>query len=160
MTSLKLFYRSASAALLLGLIVGAPDIAQALDLVPSITGSLTGRESPQTPLPPNVYKPLPPPPPNVGKLLPPIPSSATPPQGILKAPNGRGAPVPPSERPSSVTNQTVPAPQGTPPPAFAPSSSYVPNKGSTTGTKSTAGSSGDGGPREGGFGDEVEESPL
>src|SRR5215471_1681804 len=71
----KLFYqRGASAALLLGLIVGAPDIAQALDLVPSITGSLTGRESPQTPLPPNVYKPLPPPPPNVGKLLPPIPS--------------------------------------------------------------------------------------
>ena len=119
MTSLKLFYRrGAPAALLLGLIVGAPDIAQALDLIPSITGSLTGRESPQTPLPPNVYKPLPPPPPNVGKLLPPLPSSATPPQGILKAPNGRGAPVPPSERPSSVTNQTVSAPQRTPPPAF------------------------------------------
>jgi hypothetical protein len=50
MTSLKLFYRrGAPAALLLGLIVGAPDIAQALDLIPSITGSLTGRESPPNP---------------------------------------------------------------------------------------------------------------
>jgi hypothetical protein len=116
----KLFYRGAPAALLLGLIVGAPDIAQAVE-VPSITGSVSRSQSPQTPLPPyipapQVNKPLPP----VNKPLPPIPASAlpTPPKGILKAPNGRGAPVPPSERPSSVTNQTVPAPQGTPPPAF------------------------------------------
>jgi hypothetical protein len=129
MTSLKLSYRrGVPAALLLGLIVGAPDIAQAVVQLPGIppssrpdspVGPYLGQDGRPLPPPrssslPQTNKPLPP----VNKPLPPRPASAlpTPAKGILKAPNGRGAQVPPSERPSSpssTTNQTVEAPTRT-----------------------------------------------
>ena len=68
MTSLKLFYRKgAPAALLLGLIVGAPDIAHAVQLRGGFYPSIQPRSSSLPPpipprissLPPNVNKPLP-----------------------------------------------------------------------------------------------------